>query len=263
MEKTITDAGLIESCYFVPDTANGWSVLQEMRRRRIHMAIVVDEYGGTEGLVSLEDIVEEVVGEIYDEDDEEDFEFSEDSVVLQQDGTFIIRGDADLEDCDAILGLKLKDNEELKEFATISGFLCMCAGEIPSIGDFIMSRGWSFEVVAADDKRILLVKGERLIGAFDSEQEGEPDNPLHTRLKMKLNKESRQEGDSDEGGGAAVSTETLVEETAVELRGIAAANTAEAKDVERMVESTQRKMELLENIKYAEQQTSAGMSNDD
>jgi putative hemolysin len=69
MQTSIEDAGLIESCYFVPETANGWSVLQEMRRRRVHMAIIVDEYGGTEGLVSLEDIVEEVVGEIYDEDD--------------------------------------------------------------------------------------------------------------------------------------------------------------------------------------------------
>jgi CBS domain containing-hemolysin-like protein len=62
METTIDDAGLIESCYFVPDAANGWDVLQEMRKRRVHMAVVVDEYGGTEGLVSLEDIVEEVRG---------------------------------------------------------------------------------------------------------------------------------------------------------------------------------------------------------
>jgi CBS domain containing-hemolysin-like protein len=70
MEKSISEAGLIESCYFIPETTNGWAVLQEMRRR-VHMAaIVVDEYGSTEGLVSLEDIVEEVVGEIYDEDDE-------------------------------------------------------------------------------------------------------------------------------------------------------------------------------------------------
>jgi len=52
MEKSISDAGLIESCYFVPDTANGWSVLQEMRKRRVHLAIVVDEYGGTEGELS-------------------------------------------------------------------------------------------------------------------------------------------------------------------------------------------------------------------
>jgi putative hemolysin len=72
METSICDAGLIESCYFVPETANGWTVLQEMRKRRVHMAVVVDEFGGTEGLVSLEDIVEEVVGEIYDEDDVSD-----------------------------------------------------------------------------------------------------------------------------------------------------------------------------------------------
>ncbi len=69
MQTSIKDAGLIESCYFVPETVNGWAVLQEMRRRRVHMAIVVDKFGGTEGLVSLEEIVEEVVGEIYDEDD--------------------------------------------------------------------------------------------------------------------------------------------------------------------------------------------------
>ena len=69
MQVSIEEAGLIEPCYFIPETANGWSVLQEMRKRRVHMAVVVDEYGGTEGLVSLEDIVEEIVGEIYDEDD--------------------------------------------------------------------------------------------------------------------------------------------------------------------------------------------------
>jgi CBS domain containing-hemolysin-like protein len=67
MEKSISDAGLIESCYFVRETTSGWALLQEMRRRRVHMAIVVDENGGTEGLVSLEDIVEEVVREIYDD----------------------------------------------------------------------------------------------------------------------------------------------------------------------------------------------------
>lgn len=245
MEKTITEAGLIESCYFVPDTANGWSVLQEMRRRRIHMAIVVDEYGGTEGLVSLEDIVEEIVGEIYDEDDEDDFEFSEDSISLQEDGTFIIRGDADLEDCDSILGLKLKENEELKEFATLSGFLCMCAGEIPTIGDFIMSRGWSFEVVNADDKRVLLVKSERLIGAFDDEEEGDSHNPLQSLRNLKAGKDSKQEGDSDEGGASSLSSEA----SEAEVAGIVAANTAEAKDVERMVESNGRKIELLETIK--------------
>ena len=60
METTIDDVDLIKSCYFVPETANGWSVVQKMRRRQVHMAVGVDEYGGTERLVLLEDIVEEV-----------------------------------------------------------------------------------------------------------------------------------------------------------------------------------------------------------
>jgi len=310
METPINEADLVESCYFVPDTANGWSVLQEMRRRRIHMGIVVDEFGGTEGCITLEgtppcltvdslarlkgvlghsarpvplyrfgltfsffpplftnltDIVEEIVGEIYDEDDEEDFEFSEDSITMQEDGTFIIRGDADLEDCDTILGLKLGDDDSLKDFSTISGFLCMCAGEIPIVGDFIMSRGWSFEIAAADDKKVLLVKGERLIGAFNEEKEEDEssDNPLQNLLKMKLNKESKRDSnfeDANDGAASRVAArENLEEELETEFKEIVADNTAEAKDVERMVESNERKMDLLESIRQEQQQASEAL----
>ena len=119
----------------------------------------------------------QVVGEIYDEDDEQDFVFAEDSITFQDDGTFLIRGDADLEDVDAVLGLSLDDEEVLKEFGTLSGFLCFCAGEIPRVGDFVMSRGWNFEVVDADMKRIYQVKVERLLGFFDGEDnEGGDEN---------------------------------------------------------------------------------------
>jgi len=156
MESSISDAGLVENCYFVPDTARGWNVLQEMRKRRVHMAVVVDEYGGTEGLVSLEDIVEEIVGEIYDEDDEEDFEISEDSIIAQGDGSYLIRGDADLEDCDTVLVLNL-DEETLKEFGTLSGWLCQCAGEIPKAGDFVMSSNWCFDVTVTNEKVIFSI----------------------------------------------------------------------------------------------------------
>jgi len=199
MERSITDANLIEECYFVPDTANGWAVLEEMRRRRIHMAIVVDEYGGTEGLVSLEDIVEEVVGEIYDEDDEEDFEFNEDSITLQKNGCYIARGDADLEDCDLIFGLSLDEEETLKEFGTLSGFLCMCAGEIPKVGDLILSRGWSFEITDTDRKKILTVKVERLVGSGDDGEEeddmsmeGDANKSYNNKNTNKKNKKKHQ-----------------------------------------------------------------------
>jgi CBS domain containing-hemolysin-like protein len=197
METSLQDADLIDECYFVPDTANGWSVLQEMRKRRIHMAIVVDEYGGTEGLVSLEDIVEEVVGEIYDEDDEQDFEFSEDSITMQEDGSFIVRGDADLEDCDAILELNLDEEVTLKEFGTLSGFLCMCAGEIPKKGDFVVSRGWNFEITEADPKRIRTVKVERLVGYYD-ENNDDKDHAVLGFLNKKNKNKNNSEGDSDD-----------------------------------------------------------------
>lgn len=281
MSTSIVDAGLIESCYFVPDTANGWSVLQEMRRRRVHMAIVVDEFGGTEGLVSLEDIVEEVVGEIYDEDDasqtrlcrsvtskltrshplsffpfqDEDFEFSEESITLQEDGTFLIRGDAELEDCDTILDLKLDDDEALKEFATLSGFLCSLAGEIPQTGDFIMSRGWCFEVVHADDKKILQVKVERLIGGYDDQSSlNLDDNPFRRLLKRKAvtvvephNDEEHSDGEllDSELEGSEVDEFTLEEE-------IKERNQAEALEIERLVESGERKRSLLDEMRSRE-----------
>jgi CBS domain containing-hemolysin-like protein len=256
MEMSVSEAGLVESCYFVPDTANGWSVLQEMRKRRVHLAIVVDEYGGTEGLVSLEDIVEEVVGEIYDEDDEEDYEFSEDSITLQEDGSFLMRGDADLSDVDTILSLHLSEEDSLKEFATLSGFLCMCAGEIPSIGDFIMSRGWCFEIVNADVKRVLQVKVERLTGAFETDEDiPSTDNPFMNLLNKKQGSRGSSSLESDTNGSLQTDSEAEIaaieaETELSELSGaVVAENVETAKVVERMVESGERKRELLEAIK--------------
>jgi len=236
MEKSISEAELIETTYFVPETANGWSVLQEMRRRRVHMAIVVDEYGGTEGLVSLEDIVEEVVGEIYDEDDEEEYDFSEDSITLQDDGSFIIRGDADLGDCDTILDLNLDEEEALKVFATLSGFLCMCSGEIPQVGDFVMSRGWCFEIMNADDKKILQVKVDRLVGAFEEgsrEDNEDDDNPIRGFLKRNL-------GTDDEENNNNANKNDLEDPSIAQ-------NRETAREVERMIVSGNEKRILLES----------------
>jgi CBS domain containing-hemolysin-like protein len=249
METSLQDADLIDECYFVPDTANGWSVLQEMRKRRIHMAIVVDEYGGTEGLVSLEDIVEEVVGEIYDEDDEQDFEFSEDSITMQEDGSFIVRGDADLEDCDAILELNLDEEVTLKEFGTLSGFLCMCAGEIPKKGDFVVSRGWNFEITEADPKRIRTVKVERLVGYYD-ENNDDKDHAVLGFLNKKNKNNNNSEGDSDDSNyyedtrSHELNAETVAKD-------VLASNADVAKRIDRMVEDGERKKSYVKDMLVA------------
>lgn len=216
------------------------------------MAIVVDEYGGTEGLVSLEDIVEEIVGEIYDEDDEDDFEFSEDSITMQEDGTFIVRGDADLEDCDTILDLHLDEEATLKEFGTLSGFLCMCAGEIPKIGDFIVSRGWTFEITDADPKRILSVKVERLVGFYDA---SDNDEDKDRAVLGFLNKKNRFNAEEDAADVDYYEDADFNERAAQDIDNaemiatdVLTSNSDEAKSIDNMVEDNGRKMSYVKEM---------------
>lgn len=156
---------LMEPTYFVPESMRVQMVLEEMRKRRIHLAVVVDEYGGTAGVVTLEDILEEVVGEIYDEGDQEEETTSEDNIALLEDGRFELKGVADLED--VFTALNFTDKSSLadadKEFGTISGFLCDKAGEIPATGDILIVEDYAFTVVDADARRILTVQAEPLI----------------------------------------------------------------------------------------------------
>ena len=111
-----------------------------------------------------------MVGEIYDEDDENDFVFSEDTITFQEDSPLLIHADVDV---NAILGLSLDEEEVLKEYGTLSSFLSFCTGEIPHVSDFVMSHGWNFEVVAGDVKRIFQVKVEGLLGFFEGDSDDE------------------------------------------------------------------------------------------
>jgi hypothetical protein len=160
---------------------------------------------------------------------------------LQEDGTFLIRGDADLENCDAILALNLGEEEALKEFSTLSGFLCMCSGEIPNVGDFVMSRGWCFEILHADDKKILQVKVDRLVGAFDDESEvqEENDNPLRSFLKRNLGGDDDGQANSDMGSVSDSEVDDELERTR-------AMNKETAQEVERMCDSEEQRMVIVE-----------------
>lgn len=170
--ETITAKDLMEETYFIPETMSTWHALHEMRKRRIHLSVVVDEYGGTAGIVSLEDILEEVVGEIYDEDDEDE-QFEDSKTVYQRaDGIFVIRGDAELDDVYEALGLiessAARDELEHSEYSTIGGLLCATAGQIPSIGDVVELHGYRFSITEVEENRRIVSLLAELIKSDDT-----------------------------------------------------------------------------------------------
>jgi len=126
-------ADIMDPAYYVPESMTVWNALEEMRMRRIHMAIVVDEYGGTAGLLTLEDILEEVIGEIYDEDDIDEMVKEQSSIFKEEDGTYSLDGFADLLETAKVLKIEMEEFD-LQKFGTLSGFLCHKAGCIPSVG---------------------------------------------------------------------------------------------------------------------------------
>lgn len=126
-------------------------LLQKMQAERIHMALVIDEYGGVDGLVTLEDLVETVIGEIEDEHDT-----SEDGLWHEEKpGQYIVQARAPLADFEAEIGMKLAAQEEDDEIDTLGGLVFMLVGRVPARGEVIPhDSGAEFEVVDADPRRI-------------------------------------------------------------------------------------------------------------
>mmetsp|Transcript_30749 Transcript_30749/g.78476 ORF Transcript_30749/g.78476 Transcript_30749/m.78476 type:complete len:569 (+) Transcript_30749:55-1761(+) len=151
---------IMEETSFCPESMTVMNALKEMRRDRLHMMVVVDEFGGTSGVVTLEDILETLVGEIYDEDDHEEVKEDLTSIVEAEDGSFLIDGTADLEVVCEKLGFEVSE-EDREDFLTISGYLCQQAGEIPETGDIILVGELKFEIVDADERRLLSVRATR------------------------------------------------------------------------------------------------------
>lgn len=137
--------------FFVPETKEVCDLLQEFRTRKNHIAIAVDEYGGTSGLVTIEDVIEVIVGDIEDEHDAP----KEEDVHPLGDGRFILSGRAWLEDLEE-LGICL----ETDEVDTIGGYLCLEAGHVPQEGETFVCNRWRFTVQEADAKQIRRVLAE-------------------------------------------------------------------------------------------------------
>ncbi len=139
---------------FVPESMGVLELLDEMRRTRMHLAIVVDEYSGTEGLVTIEDLVEEIVGEIEDEhDDEPEILFSD-----MGDGMWEADARAELDDVADAIDPKLSEVEE--DVDTLGGLAFVIAGQVPTIGQMLLheASGWRLEILDADEKRVARIR---------------------------------------------------------------------------------------------------------
>ncbi|NOS35949.1 MAG: DUF21 domain-containing protein [Deltaproteobacteria bacterium] len=142
--------------YFVPDSILISRLLREMQRRRVHMAIVIDEHGDVDGLVTIEDLLEEIVGEIEDEFDSE----KEGLIERLRDGTLLIDASAPIRD---IKDTELPfDEEDEEEFNTVAGFMLAKLQRLPRGGEFAVHKGYRFTVVDVEERRIAKVKAERI-----------------------------------------------------------------------------------------------------
>jgi CBS domain containing-hemolysin-like protein len=142
-------SSLIRNPLFVPESMGVLDLLARMRADRVHLAIVVDEFGGTEGLVTIEDVVEEIVGEIEDEHDEE----APGMLIAIEDGVWEADARAELEDVAETLDARLGMVEE--DVDTLGGLAVILAGHVPQLGEVVEHpSGWKLEVTDSDSRRV-------------------------------------------------------------------------------------------------------------
>jgi CBS domain containing-hemolysin-like protein len=143
---------LVRPAYFVPETKNVSDLLREFQRQRVQIAIVVDEYGGTAGLVTLEDLIEEIVGEIRDEYDEES-----ETVTDEGNGVFVFSAKVNIDEVGERLGVDI----EREGFETVGGFILSSLGRVPTVGERFDVDGLAVEVLEAERRRVHKVRIQR------------------------------------------------------------------------------------------------------
>ena len=143
---------------FVPESKRLNVLLREFRANRNHIAIVVDEYGGVSGLVTIEDVLEQIVGDI---EDEYDFDESEDNVIAEANGRFRVKAQTEIDDFNAQFGTSYDDDD----VDTVGGIVLRAFGRLPKRGETVVIDGLRFRVVRADSRRIHTLNVERVAPA--------------------------------------------------------------------------------------------------
>src|SRR5437870_11350687 len=147
----LAEANIIRKLLYVPPSMRAIDLLAQMQASRIHLALVVDEYGGTDGLVSIEDIVEQIVGEIDDEHDSDE----PPSIVRQMDNSFIADARASLDDVRSVIGEDFVSGDAGEDVETLGGYLVSHVGRLPVRGEVISGPGnFEVEVLDADPRRV-------------------------------------------------------------------------------------------------------------
>jgi CBS domain containing-hemolysin-like protein len=142
---------LIRSVYFVPETKPVAELLEEMQKAHVQLAMVIDEYGGVCGLVTVEDILEEIVGEIEDEDIAgEELE----EIVEHNDGSYEVQASIEIGKIERLFDMEI----EADDFTTIAGLVINESGKVPAVGEVLTIRGLEVEVLEADERRILRLR---------------------------------------------------------------------------------------------------------
>jgi CBS domain containing-hemolysin-like protein len=151
----LSQTRIVRDMVFAPPSMPVLDLLARMQTTRIHLALVVDEYGGTDGVVSIEDIVEQIVGDIADEHDEH----VAPAVVRQADGSFLADARASLEDVTAIVGPEFEVGDVANEVDTLAGYIATQIGRVPVRGELIPGPGrFEIEVLDADPRRVKRLK---------------------------------------------------------------------------------------------------------
>lgn len=181
----LSSVDILRPVLFVPPSMPALDLLVKMQTTRTHMALVIDEYGGTDGLVSIEDIVEIIVGDIEDEHDEEEGEM----IVKADDGTFIVDARANLEDVTRFVQLDLEHVDDVEDVDTIGGLIGMLAGRVPLRGEIIPGPGkFEFQILDADPRRLkrARIQPKTLVGGLPRrrrgvDKAGEAESPVDIR----------------------------------------------------------------------------------
>ncbi len=155
---------LLRPAYFVPETKFAAELLQNMQTSHIQIAIVVDEYGGVAGLLTVEDILEEIVGEIEDEDIEEDIV---EIIEGENKSYYDVIGSAEIGKIERLFDTEIEDDD----FTTIAGLITSEAGYVPKIGERLNIRGLDVEILQADEKKITLLRLRKLMSETETESQ--------------------------------------------------------------------------------------------